>query len=229
MKTSIIIPCFNEKNFILETLKKVNDQKKFFDLEIIICDDCSTDGTIALLDENKNLFDKLLLTDKNLGKGHAVGRGINESSGEIILIQDADLEYDPEEYNKILEPFTKSGADIVYGSRFQGAGAKRIVYYKNRVANFVLTTLVNILTNLNFTDVETGYKAFRKKVLENITLNEKTFTFEIEFTMKIAKKKLKIFEVGITYNGRTVEEGKKIKLKDGILALYCIFKYRFFN
>ena len=229
MKISVIIPCFNEENFILKTLKKVNEQKKNFDIEIIVSDDCSTDRSLQLLQENNNLFDQLIESNQNHGKGFAIGKGIESASGEIVIIQDADLEYNPEEYKLLLDPFFKNDADIVYGSRFQGAGAKRIVYYKNRVANFVLTTLVNILTNLNFTDVETGYKVFKKSVLNGIILNEKTFTFEIEFTMKIAKKKLKIFEVGITYNGRTVEEGKKIKLKDGILALYCIFKYRFFN
>jgi glycosyltransferase involved in cell wall biosynthesis len=229
LKISVIIPCFNEENFILKTLKKVNEQKKKFDIEIIVSDDCSTDRSLQLLQENNNLFDRLIESNQNHGKGFAIGKGIESASGEIVIIQDADLEYNPEEYKLLLDPFFKNDADIVYGSRFQGAGAKRIVYYKNRVANFVLTTLVNILTNLNFTDVETGYKVFKKSVLNGIILNEKTFTFEIEFTMKIAKKKLKIFEVGITYNGRTVEEGKKIKLKDGILALYCIFKYRFFN
>ncbi len=229
MKISVIIPCFNEENFILKTLKKVNEQKKKFDIEIIVSDDCSTDRSLQLLQENNNLFDRLIESNQNHGKGFAIGKGIESANGEIVIIQDADLEYNPEEYKLLLDPFFKNDADIVYGSRFQGAGAKRIVYYKNRVANFVLTTLVNILTNLNFTDVETGYKVFKKSVLNGIILNEKTFTFEIEFTMKIAKKKLKIFEVGITYNGRTVEEGKKIKLKDGILALYCIFKYRFFN
>lgn len=229
MKVSVIIPCFNEENFILKTLEKVNKQKKNFNLEIVVSDDCSTDKSLTLLKENNNLFDKLIEAKQNYGKGHAVKKGIENANGEIIIIQDADLEYNPEEFKILLDPFLNNEADIVYGSRFQGAGAKRIVYYKNRVANFVLTTLVNIFTNLNFTDVETGYKVFKKSVLDDIHLNEKTFTFEIEFTMKIAKKKLKIFEVGITYNGRTVEEGKKIKLKDGILALYCIFKYRFFN
>lgn len=229
MKISILIPTYNEESYILQTLKKVNEQKNKFDLEIIISDDGSTDQTISLLNNNKNLFDKLIENKKNQGKGCAIKIGLKNCSGEIIIIQDADLEYDPNEFIDLINPFLNNEADVVYGSRFLGNKTKRVLYFNNKIANFFLTMLVNLLTNLNFTDVETGYKAFKKDILKNIELKENSFTFEIEFTMKIAKLKKKIYEVGISYNGRTVEEGKKIKLKDGLLALYCILKYRFFN
>jgi glycosyltransferase involved in cell wall biosynthesis len=229
VKISILIPTYNEETYILQILKKVNEQKTKFNLEIVICDDGSTDQTILLLNENKNLFDKLIKNQKNQGKGAAVKVGLNNCSGEIIIIQDADLEYNPDEFSDLISPFLKNEADVVYGSRFLGNKTKRVLYFKNRIANFLLTTFVNLLTNLNFTDVETGYKAFKRDILKDIQLKEDSFAFEIEFTMKIAKLKKKIFEVGISYNGRTVEEGKKIKLNDGLLALYCILKYRFFN
>jgi glycosyltransferase involved in cell wall biosynthesis len=229
VKISILIPTYNEEAHILETLRKVNKQKIKFDLEIIISDDGSTDQTKNLLNDNKNLFNKLIINKNNQGKGAALKIGLENCSGEIIIIQDADLEYNPDEFNDLIDPFLKNKADIVYGSRFLGNKTKRVLYYKNRIANFFLTLLVNLLTNLNFTDVETGYKAFRKDILKDIVLNENSFAFEIEFTMKIAKLKKRIYEVGISYDGRTVEEGKKIKLKDGFFALYCIFKYKFFN
>lgn len=229
MKISIIIPTYNEERYILQTLQKVNDQRSKFDLEIVISDDASTDQTMSLLHNNKNLYDKLINNKRNQGKGSALRNGFINCSGDIIIIQDADLEYNPEEFSDLIEPFLKTDADIVYGSRFLGNKTKRILYFKNRVANYFLTLLVNIFTNLNFTDVETGYKAFKKEILKEIQLKENSFTFEIEFTMKIAKLKKKIYEVGISYNGRTVEEGKKIKLKDGFLALYCIIKYKLFN
>lgn len=229
MKISILIPTYNEESYILQTLKKVNEQKNKFDLEIIISDDGSTDQTISLLNNNKNLFDKLIENKNNQGKGCAIKIGLKNCSGEIIIIQDADLEYDPNEFIDLINPFLNNDADVVFGSRFLGNKTKRVLYFNNKIANFFLTMLVNLLTNLNFTDVETGYKAFKKDILKNIELKENSFTFEIEFTMKIAKLKKKIYEVGISYNGRTVEEGKKIKLKDGLLALYCILKYRFFN
>jgi len=229
VKISILIPTYNEESYILQTLKKVNEQKNKFDLEIIISDDGSTDQTISLLNNNKNLFDKLIENKNNQGKGCAIKIGLKNCSGEIIIIQDADLEYDPNEFIDLINPFLNNDADVVFGSRFLGNKTKRVLYFNNKIANFFLTMLVNLLTNLNFTDVETGYKAFKKDILKNIELKENSFTFEIEFTMKIAKLKKKIYEVCISYNGRTVEEGKKIKLKDGLLALYCILKYRFFN
>ena len=229
MKISIIIPTYNEERYILQTLQKVNDQRSKFDLEIVISDDASTDQTMSLLHNNKNLYDKLINNKRNQGKGSALRNGFINCSGDIIIIQDADLEYNPEEFSDLIEPFIKTDADIVYGSRFLGNKTKRILYFKNRVANFFLTLLVNICTNLNFTDVETGYKAFKKEILKEIQLKENSFAFEIEFTMKVAKLKKKIFEVGVSYNGRTIEEGKKIKLRDGILAVYCILKYKLFN
>lgn len=228
MKISIIIPCFNEESTIIQILEKINLQRKNFDLEIIISDDGSNDKTIKLLEENKKLFDKLILGEKNKGKGAALKNGVKLATGELLIFQDADLEYDPDDYKKLIKPFENNNADVVYGSRFMGSSAHRLIYYSHRIANFIITNLVNIFTNINFSDVETGYKVFRKSVIQNLTLNENSFGIEIELTMKIAKMKLKIFEVGISYNGRTYDEGKKITFKDGLLAIYLIFKY-FFN
>ena len=227
MKISVIIPCFNEEKTILEILKKVNLEKSSLDLEIIVSDDGSNDNTIDLLKQNLNLYDKLIENKVNLGKGAALKKGIEESSGELILFQDADLEYDPKDYKKLIQPFLFNNADVVYGSRFQGSAAHRLIYFSHRVANFILTTLVNLFTNINFSDVETGYKVFRRSIIDKMILKENSFGVEIELTMKIAKLKAKIFEVGISYNGRTYDEGKKITIKDGFIAIVLIFKYLF--
>lgn len=229
MKISVIIPCFNEENTIIEILKKVNQQKKIFDIEIIISDDGSTDRTISLLNENTELYDELVKNKNNLGKGSAIKKGLEVTKGDIIIFQDADLEYDPNDYSKLIKPFIENQADVVYGSRFLGSSAQRVIYYSHRVANFLITTLVNIFTNINYTDVETGYKVFRKSILDSINLKEKSFGIEIETTMKISKFNLKIFEVGISYNGRTYAEGKKITFKDGLIAIWLVFKYFFKN
>lgn len=226
MKISIIIPVFNEERYILEILKKVNLQKKNYNLEIIISDDASTDKTIELIKQNTHLYDKLIENKENCGKGAAIINSLNEVNGEYLLIQDADLEYDPSDYEKLFLPALKFNADVVFGSRFQGGGAKRILYFKNRFANFTLSLLVSILTNINFSDVETGYKLVRSEIFKSLKLSEKTFAIEIEIVMKLARKNLKFFEVGISYNGRTYEEGKKISFKDGIIALYKIFYYK---
>jgi glycosyltransferase involved in cell wall biosynthesis len=227
MKISVIIPCFNEENTIIEILKKVNKQKKNFDIEVIISDDGSTDRTINLLDENIDLYDKLVKNKNNLGKGSAIKKGLEITKGDIIIFQDADLEYDPNDYGKLIKPFIENQADVVYGSRFLGSSAQRVIYYSHRVANFLITSLVNIFTNINYTDVETGYKVFRKSILDSIDLKENSFGIEIETTMKISKLNPKIFEVGISYNGRTYSEGKKITFKDGLIAVWLVFKYFF--
>ena len=228
MKLSIIIPVFNEVNYIKKILELVNIEKKEIDLEVIVVDDFSTDGTVDVLNNNKNLYDQIIFKPKNEGKGAAIIEGINLVKGDYILIQDADLEYNPKDYKKLLSPI-KDGADIVYGSRFIGSDSRRLIYFYNRVANFVLTLLVNMLTNINFSDVETGYKLFKTDLLKNLKLKEKTFAFEIEVTMKLSKLPVKFFEVGIDYNGRSFQEGKKIGFKDGILELYKIFYYFFFK
>lgn len=227
MKISIIIPVYNEKKFILEILRRVNQQKKEFNIEIIVSDDCSNDGTIEILKENKDLYDKILFNEKNCGKGSAIINSLEMVSGDFILIQDADLEYDPKDYKKIFHPAIKYEADVVYGTRFKGSEAKRILYFKNRLANFVLSLLVSVLTNINFSDIETGYKLVRSDLIKNMKLKENSFAIEVEITMKLAKQKLKFYEVGISYNGRTYEEGKKISIKDGFIALYKIFYYKF--
>ena len=223
MKISIIIPVFNEVNYIGTVIDKVCEKKKEFDLEIIVSDDGSTDGTLDLI-KNNSKIDKFI-TKKNEGKGSAIIHALNYVTGDLVLIQDADFEYSPDDYKLLIDPFIKDNADVVYGSRFQGSSKKRIIYYRNRLANFFLTHLSNLFTNLNFSDVECGFKVFKTEVLKKINLQEKSFGFEIETTMKISKINLRIFEVGVSYLGRTKEEGKKIGLKDGIQAIYLIFKY----
>lgn len=228
-KISIVIPCFNEKNTILKTIEKV---KKFeeFPLEIIIVDDYSNDGTTNLI---KDLHDNQIIKiyhNKNYGKGKALRSAFEKCSGDIVIIQDADLEYNPDDYNKLLQPFLDADADVVYGSRFFGGdNYVRIHYYYHFIANKILTHLCNIFTNLNMTDMETGYKAFRLKCIKSIHLKECSFGVEPEITIKLAKKNYKFYEVGISYNGRSYEEGKKITIKDAFRAIYCIFKYNFFR
>jgi len=229
MKTSVVIPCFNEKSTIMEIVEKVKNENNY-DKEIIIIDDFSTDGTRELLKEKiSNNIEKLILNDKNYGKGYSVREGIKAATGNIILIQDADLEYDPDDYPKLIEPIIKSKADVVYSSRFIGSEGKRVLFFWHRVGNFILTTLSNMFTNLNLTDMESCYKVFKSEVIKSIDLKENKFGFEPEVTAKIAKKKLRIYEVGIKYNGRTYSEGKKITWKDGFEALRCIIIYNLFG
>lgn len=225
MILSVIIPCFNEKNTIKEIIFAVKNSS-YQHQEIIIVDDFSTDGTREILqNEIEPLVDKIIYQTHNQGKGSALRTGIASASGDIIIIQDADLEYDPKEYLKIITPILENKADVVYGSRFISGESRRVLYFWHRVANFILTTLSNIFTNLNLSDMETCYKAFRSNIIKNIKIEENRFGFEPEITAKIAKTKCRIYEVGISYNGRTYEEGKKITWKDGFRALYCIIKY----
>ena len=228
MKISIVIPCFNEKNTISDIIEKVKKENNY-QKEIIVIDDFSTDGTREILQEKiKNNIDRLILNEKNFGKGYSVRQGIKVATGDIILIQDADLEYDPLDYPKLIEPINKGYADVVYGSRFIGSDEKRVIFYWHSLGNFVLTTLSNILSNINLTDMENCYKVFKSDIIKNIILKENRFGFEPEVTAKIAKKKCRIYEVGIKYYGRTYEQGKKIGWKDGISALRCIIKYNLF-
>jgi glycosyltransferase involved in cell wall biosynthesis len=227
MKISVVIPVFNEEKFVLQTLEDVNKQKKKFNLEIIIIDDFSTDNTLKIIEDNSNLFDKFIKNEKNYGKGKSIILGIKEATGDLILLQDCDLEYDPEEYTKLIEPFTKYNADVVLGSRFKGSGAKRIIYFTNHIANKFLTFLTNLLLNRNFSDIETGYKVINKKKLDLINLEQNRFGIEIELIMKLSRTDSKIYEVGINYNGRTYDEGKKIKFIAGVIAVYLIFYYFF--
>ena len=225
---SIIIPVFNEEKTINIILDKVLEQKEF-NKEIIVIDDCSTDKTKFLIENKYADKVRLISNSQNYGKGYCIRKGVDIANGDITLIQDADLEYDPSDYKKILKPLLTERADVVYGSRFLGDGEKRVLYFWHRVGNFILTLLSNSLSNLNLTDMEVGYKAFKTKILKEIELNENRFGFEPEITAKIAKRKLKIFEVGIKYYGRTYLEGKKINWLDGISAIYCIIKYNLFK
>ncbi len=226
MKVSIIIPVYNEKDYIVEILNRVNEQKKIIDLEIIVSDDCSNDGTLEILKENPNLYDSLITASKNQGKGNAIAKSISEVKGDIVIIQDADLEYNPKDYSKIIYPFLELGADVVYGNRFVNDGYQRLHYFFNKVANRIITLITSLITNINFSDVEVGYKAFKSEIIKKIDIKEKSFGFEIEITKKISKiKNIKIFEVPVNYNGRSFNEGKKIRLKDAFVAIYCIFRY----
>lgn len=233
---SILIPCYNEEKLITQVLDKILAVQLDFDLqkEIILVDDGSTDGTAAAiaayLEKNQDSRIKAIRHEKNAGKGAAVQTGIAAASGEIIVIQDADLEYSPKDYNKLLQPILEGHADVVYGSRFMGAGPHRVLFYFHTMGNKFLTFLSNLLSQLNLTDMETGYKVFRKSVLQQISLKEKGFGFEPEVTAKISRiKQIRIYEVGIGYYGRTYEEGKKIQWTDGVKAIYCIFKYNLFS
>jgi len=230
MKISIIIPCYNEENtikFIIEKVLKFN----LYEKEILVIDDCSTDRSGEIIKklalENSNI--KYFFLEKNLGKGAALSKGFFEASGDIILTQDADLEYDPSDYPKLLKPFIDTDADIVYGSRFLGGDYVRLHFFWHFLANKLLTLITNLVTNLNMSDMETGYKVFKSSVIKSIKIKERSFGVEPEITVKLAKKKLVFYEVPISYKGRSYEEGKKITLKDAFIALFCIFKYRFFN
>ena len=228
MKLSIIIPCYNESNTIEKIINKVINQKDY-DKEIIVIDDFSTDGSIEILknfDEKKVI--KLILNNLNRGKGYCVKKGIEQSTGDIILIQDADLEYDPDDYKKLLKPIINDNADVVYGSRFIGSEQKRVLFFWHSIGNKFLTLLSNIFTNLNLTDMECCYKVFKSEVVKNIELKENRFGFEPEITAKISNKDIRIFEVGVRYFGRKYSEGKKIGWKDGFRAIYCIVFYNLF-
>jgi len=229
MKISVIIPCYNEKNTIEKLIKKVINSSDF-DKEIIVIDDKSNDGTREILqNELTKSINCLILNEKNYGKGYSIREGIKRATGEIILIQDADLEYDPSEYPKLINPIINDVADVVYGSRFVGSGEKRILNYWHSVGNLILTQLSNMFTNLNLSDMENCYKVFRSEIIKDIDLKENRFGFEPEITAKISKKQIRIYEVGVKYYGRGYNEGKKINWKDGISAIRCIFYYNLFS
>ena len=229
MKLSVIIPCYNERATIRSIVEAVR-KSPYPEKEIIVVDDCSTDGTRELLQkEIALLVGKVIYHEKNQGKGAALRSGIAAASGEIVIIQDADLEYDPDEYPVLIEPILRGEADVVFGSRFMGGRPHRVLYFWHSVGNALLTLMSNMFTNLNLTDMETGYKAFRREIIQSITIEENRFGFEPEITAKIASKHCRIYEVGISYRGRTYEEGKKINWKDGVRALYCIVKYNLFR
>lgn len=224
MKLSVIIPVFNEKETLSKIVKRVKESpvKK----EIIIVDDFSTDGTREMLkNEIENQVDLVLYHDQNEGKGAALKTGISRATGDLVIIQDADMEYDPSEYSKLIEPILQGNADVVYGSRFAGTGPHRVLYFWHSLGNRFLTLLSNMFTNLNLTDMETCYKVFRREIIQAIDIQEKRFGFEPEVTAKVAKMNARIYEVGISYYGRTYQEGKKIGWKDGVRAIYVILKY----
>jgi glycosyltransferase involved in cell wall biosynthesis len=229
MKLTIVIPCYNEAKTIVDLVEAVR-AAPFADKEIIVVDDASTDGTRERLKADiESLVSRVIYHEVNQGKGAALRTGFAAATGDIVIVQDADREYDPSEYPNLVDPILRDEADVVYGSRFLGGRAHRVLYFWHRVGNGGLTLVSNMFTNVNLTDMETGYKAFRRELLQKITIEENRFGFEPEITAKIAKSGCRIYEVGISYHGRTYAEGKKISWKDGFRALYCIIKYNVFR
>jgi glycosyltransferase involved in cell wall biosynthesis len=229
MRLSVVIPCYNEHNTIKDLVMAVK-ASPVQDKEIIIVDDCSVDGTREILKkEIEPLVDKIFYHDVNKGKGAALRTGFKYITGDIVVIQDADLEYNPQEYPRLISPILEGKADVVYGSRFIGGQERRVLYFWHMIGNRFLTLLSNAFTNLNLTDMETCYKVFRRDVIQQIDIKESRFGFEPEITAKVARMKLRIYEIGISYSGRTYAEGKKINWEDGFRAIYCILKYNVFS
>jgi glycosyltransferase involved in cell wall biosynthesis len=228
-KVSIVVPCFNEISTIEKLLKEIQKVRNL-NFEIVVVDDGSTDGTKEFLMNIKDENIKTYFHEKNYGKGKALRTGFENSIGDILIIQDADLEYSPTDYPALLKPFTEADADVVYGSRFLGGqGYTRLHYFFHYLANKLLTFTSNIFTNLNMSDMETGFKVFKKSAIDSIKLYEDSFGIEPEITIKLAKKNFKFYEVAVSYRGRSYEEGKKITIKDAFRALYCIVKYSIFR
>ncbi|HWY57538.1 MAG TPA: glycosyltransferase family 2 protein [Terriglobales bacterium] len=227
MKLSVVMPVYNERNTLREVVERVSSVP--LDIELLCVDDGSTDGSgdllAALQEQHPQIH--VFLQGRNLGKGAALRRGIQEARGDFVIIQDADLEYDPADYKALLEPLIQGKADVVYGSRFIGAAPHRVLYFWHSVGNRFLTLLSNCFTDINLSDMETCYKVFRREVIQAIPIEENRFGFEPEITVKVSKRRLRIYEVGISYWGRTYEEGKKIGWKDGIRAVWCLVKYSF--
>ena len=225
MKLSVIIPCYNERHTIEQVVLSIRNSP-IADIEIILVDDCSTDGGREWLKERPSGWvDRICFHEVNRGKGAALRTGFKEATGDIVIVQDADLEYDPMEYGIMIDPIVMDRADVVIGSRFMGGQARRVVYFWHMVGNKILTLLSNMFSNLNLTDMETCYKAFRREIIQSIEIEENRFGFEPEIIAKISKQELRIYEVGISYHGRTYKEGKKIGWKDGCRAIWCILYY----
>jgi glycosyltransferase involved in cell wall biosynthesis len=229
MKLSVIIPCYNEVTTIVEVVKRLKSID-LHDIEIIVVDDASIDGTRDVLETNiKPFVDKIIYHEKNMGKGAALRTGFKEAIGDVVVVQDADLEYDPRNIPDMLKLILDDKADVVFGSRFMGGNPHRVLYFWHYIGNKLLTLISNIFTNINLSDMETCYKMFRRKIIQNIVINENRFGFEPEITAKISRSNYRIYEIGISYYGRTYAEGKKIGWKDGFRAIYCILKYNLWD